>query len=85
MHSPTESQVFLLHTSSSVSVEEEYELFDANEIVSAVGGSLGLFLGFSCLGAYAAVARYCTLREQGGRAVKYFLAELALRKRNFKK
>jgi hypothetical protein len=29
--------------------EEEYLLFDFNAIVSAVGGSLGLFLGFSCL------------------------------------
>ncbi len=64
-----------------MSVEEEYELFDANEIVSAVGGSLGLFLGFSCLGAYAAVARYYTLREQGG----FLAADLALRKRILKK
>ena len=32
-----------------VLVEEEYLLMDWNAIVAAVGGSLGLFLGFSCL------------------------------------
>jgi hypothetical protein len=35
--------------SSRVEVLEEYLLFDFNAIVAAVGGSLGLFLGFSCL------------------------------------
>ena len=29
-------------------LEEEMLLYDLNSIVSAVGGSLGLFLGFSC-------------------------------------
>ena len=29
-------------------IHEEYLLYDLNAIVSAVGGSLGLFLGFSC-------------------------------------
>ena len=33
----------------NVIIEEEYLLMDLNAIVSAVGGSLGLFLGFSCL------------------------------------
>ena len=32
-----------------VLVEEEYLLMDWNAIVAAIGGSLGLFLGFSCL------------------------------------
>ena len=31
-----------------VTVEEEYRLFDTVAIVSATGGSLGLFLGLSC-------------------------------------
>jgi len=32
-----------------VLIEEEYLLMDFNAIVAAIGGSLGLFLGFSCL------------------------------------
>ena len=32
----------------TVTVEEEYRLFDTVAIISATGGSLGLFLGFSC-------------------------------------
>lgn len=31
-------------------VYEEFLLYDLNAIVAGVGGSLGLFLGFSCLG-----------------------------------
>ena len=31
-----------------VTVEEEYRLFDTVAIISATGGSLGLFLGLSC-------------------------------------
>ncbi len=34
---------------NSFETAEEYLLFDGNAIISAVGGSLGLFLGFSCL------------------------------------
>ena len=31
-----------------VVIEEEYRLFDTVAIISATGGSLGLFLGLSC-------------------------------------
>ena len=31
-----------------VTIEEEYRLFDTIAIISATGGSLGLFLGLSC-------------------------------------
>lgn len=37
-------------SSGSVKIEEEYALMDANAIISATGGSLGLFLGLSCYG-----------------------------------
>ena len=37
-------------TSGSVKIEEEYTLMDVNAIISATGGSLGLFLGLSCYG-----------------------------------
>ena len=45
----SETEVFIFWESLEVLIEEEYLLFDFNAIVSAVGGSLGLFLGFSCL------------------------------------
>ena len=32
-------------------IEEEYTLMGPTAIISATGGSLGLFLGFSCYGA----------------------------------
>ena len=37
-------------SSGSVKIEEEYTLMDVNAIISATGGSLGLFLGLSCYG-----------------------------------
>jgi hypothetical protein len=36
------------YDSSRIKVEEEYRLMDLAAIISATGGSLGLFLGFSC-------------------------------------
>ena len=42
------SFVYLFYQNLVVPIEEEYLLFDFNSIVSAVGGSLSLFLGFSC-------------------------------------
>ena len=47
----------VFYPTNTVTVEEQYELFDVNEIVSAVGGSMGLFLGFSCLGTYMSFAK----------------------------
>lgn len=43
------TEVYLSWDDLDVLIEEEYLLLDFNAIVSAVGGSLGLFLGFSCL------------------------------------
>ena len=43
--------VYAMYESSKVKTEEEYLLMGANAIISATGGSLGLFLGFSCFGA----------------------------------
>ncbi len=40
-----------LYMSDRVETQEEYRLFGLNAIISSVGGSLGLFLGFSCLNA----------------------------------
>ncbi len=40
----------------SVQLQEEILMFDFNAIIAAVGGSLGLFLGFSCLDFFAWIA-----------------------------
>ncbi len=40
--------IYLYYHTTKVMVYEDYLLFDFGSIVSAVGGSLGLFLGFSC-------------------------------------
>ncbi len=44
------TEIYIYWENLDVLIEEEYLLMDLNAIVSAVGGSLGLFLGFSCLG-----------------------------------
>ena len=38
------------YASPQVKIEEEYQLMGVNAIISATGGSLGLFLGLSCYG-----------------------------------
>ena len=38
------------YASPKVKIEEEYTLMSVNAIISATGGSLGLFLGLSCYG-----------------------------------
>ena len=42
------SSIAIYHENTDTLVTEEVLLYDLNSIVSAVGGSLGLFLGFSC-------------------------------------
>ena len=43
--------VYAAYASSKIKIEEEYLLMGGTAIISATGGSLGLFLGFSCFGA----------------------------------
>ena len=43
------SELYFQWEDDNIIIQEEYLLMDFNAIVSAVGGSLGLFLGFSCL------------------------------------
>ena len=57
------SFVYLFYQNLVVPIEEEYLLFDFNSIVSAVGGSLSLFLGFSC---YELVKRCLNKLTEGG-------------------
>ena len=43
--------IYAKYASPKVKIEEEYTLMGATAIIPATGGSLGLFLGFSCYGA----------------------------------
>ena len=43
--------LYAKYASPKVKIEEEYTLMGPTAIISATGGSLGLFLGFSCYGA----------------------------------
>ena len=38
----------MYYAQTEVQVKEEFLIYDLNAIVAAIGGSLGLFLGFSC-------------------------------------
>ena len=44
--------IFMTVATSNVLVNEEYLLYDLNNIISAVGGSMGLFLSFSFLNCF---------------------------------
>ena len=46
-----ETVFYARYASPKVKIEEEYTLMGTNAMISATGGSLGLFLGFSCFGA----------------------------------
>ena len=41
------TELYLMYADTRVTIIEEILVFDTNAIVSAVGGSLGLFIGFS--------------------------------------
>ena len=43
--------LYAMYPSPKVKIEEEYMLMGTIAMISATGGSLGLFLGFSCYGA----------------------------------
>ena len=43
-------KVYLYFKEIEYELREEYILFDSNSVVASIGGSLGMFLGFSCLG-----------------------------------
>ncbi len=51
MSAPTELKdmalIYLYYKSDTVLTLDEYLNFDGNSIVAAIGGSMGLFLGFS--------------------------------------
>ena len=49
------SQAFIEPMSNVVEVSSEYCEFDLNDLISSVGGNLGLFLGWSLLSIFEAV------------------------------
>ncbi len=60
--SPAESGciVYVFFDRNRIREEKEYRLMDASAIVSATGGSLGLFLGFSFYGSAVYVGQAIT-------------------------
>ena len=44
------TSVHVKYNTPKIKIEEEYTLMGPNSIISATGGSLGLFLGLSCYG-----------------------------------
>ena len=47
--SDNQSTMVLYYPNNQTRIEAEYELFGLTSIIASVGGSMGLFLGFSCL------------------------------------
>ena len=45
---------FKLLMDPTVEVEEEYMIFDTVSMIGAIGGTMGLLIGFSCTGAVSA-------------------------------
>ena len=45
----TDPYVYIHIMTSEITVEEEYKIYDLSGIIGTVGGSLGLFIGFSFL------------------------------------
>ena len=60
--------IFMTFATSNVLVNEEYLLYDLNNIISAVGGSMGLFLSFSFLkcimSAFGSLEKRCCCIDQ---------------------
>ena len=44
------TSLWVYHASPKIKIEQEYTVMGVNAIISATGGSLGLFLGLSCYG-----------------------------------
>ena len=55
-HSNWTSEVFIQPKSSEVKFSTEYYSFDRNDLISSIGGNLGLFLGWSLLTLYEAIS-----------------------------
>ena len=59
------SHTAMFYGKPTIYVEKEVLMYDFNAIISAVGGSLGLFLGFSCYGVVDKTLQW-TKRRFGG-------------------
>ena len=45
------TMLYVKYATPIIKIEEEYMLMGTDALISAAGGSLGLFVGFSCYGA----------------------------------
>ena len=56
------SNMAIYYKNMDVDISEEVLLYDFSAIVAAVGGSMGLFLGFSCYSLVLEFYTYCSER-----------------------
>ena len=64
------SSLFLYLKTTNVEIEEEYLLYDLNVFLASMGGSLGLFLGFSFYQVALYGLKYATRRRPKVRVVR---------------
>ena len=48
--SQNRTSLYAKYATPKIKIEKEYTIMNVNAIISATGGSLGLFLGLSCYG-----------------------------------
>jgi len=58
-----QATLYMRFTSLVVTKSQEVVMYDFNSILSSVGGSLGLFLGFSCFGTVSDIINWITNRK----------------------
>ena len=64
------SSLFLYLKTTNVEIEEEYVFYDLNVFLASMGGSLGLFLGFSFYQVALYGLKYATRRRPKVRVVR---------------
>ena len=57
-YDPRHSEIFFWFASNETQVHTEYLVFDTNGLIGSIGGSLGLFIGFSFHGAMISILAF---------------------------
>ena len=54
-NNPRDTVIFFWFASNETQIHQEYQIFDTNGLIGSIGGSLGLFIGFSFHGALKSI------------------------------